>query len=1503
MKYRFLHTAWARAILFGFIFFSCISLDQAASKAQAAQAQTTAEQPDLTGFDDISFEEPTIVIVEAPKETKAGEPVSSEVTLPIEVPVLGTIDMVLDDSGDFKARYPSQGKPWSLGFLTISDGEFVMGKTKDQEKKDTFRYTAKATMFGKAARVGLRDFVQGAPRPEEKGKTFSRVTLGIEFSPSKPKLTLIPGVPFAIDSADVILEKNKPIDFVITGAIGGQNVALTLTMGKEAIDGKVELSNLKLQSIIPQLSGTPLSSAMISTGSLTIENLIKKKSAKALTAQEKKKLAAKYTLEARVDMSGTLAVVGAQESSEKKKSSFEITVTGQAGNVSVHAALASLKIPGFGTLENAVLAAEVVDGKKSVELSGDAQISLMGNTYKLNVGAQLAKGDIVFSGKIDPSQTVSVADVVINNGVISFSTKEKKISLSGDADIFDRKTKVLLSFDPKGGFEGKAEIVTGKEKPIRPFASLNIPVVKEIELREPYVRFVKAADGSLELALHGNVQIYVPIEGDLFVRKTGNKTIYLLKAQAPKNFKLSDGMKELKGTLFDNITLNQFNFVVSSDDYDEQVKKGVEKTEGTNPDVFKYHKGLNFVAQATLSGPLAPAGKLLNEDGSVITIIASLDPSNPLNSVFRADVPSGIVMKNDQATLDKFSLEIKGNPTPALALLTQMHIKPSSHDDWLVFTIRIGVSALDAMLAGTLRCEGEEGGDCYWHNPVGIKGLDIAYVALQGGINYVKFAATGLPSNFGIAGSMKINDKIVMVATNIDTGDPNKFMIAGAVEQLTLHDIIVVAQKLTTGAFKEVSLPEADVALEDVSVYMVPQDKVMIGEIEFNQGFSLSGRLRLGKLFEAGVEGRLISGLAGGAFFTGYCSPINIANVLKITRSKKDKEGRLTDTDWQKLNTDVAKTTVNLATANETANQLAKDAAVQIDSKKQKELVKAKQAVFDAQRESVRAQATLRRAYATSNGPYLDLRASLQEQRFKISGRFEIVDIFSQDSFLEIGNKGIHFAFDTVLGDAIFNGVPILQAYIEAASSGKISNPDFEVTIKFANNVNNLIQDKIKEGLSYIKDQMKTGVSQAQDEIRKLDAVIADGKAKVEAASRDVENAKSALKALDKAQHDIDQALQDQQDKVNSLQHQIDDMQNRIDNAKRDFEDKPLWAKILYGWAQAGGEITGYGTALAGLVAAKEVANGVLEGLKQIGKGSVKAAQETARGTLTATKGFLDTVGKGVVEGSLLGARGSGIGLLTATREAAGALLEAGKIWTSISFAFIMPVNISGLSYHGSLQELATGKLGNVECEVRFLGGLLGDIGKLGSVFSPLDKDQFRTTKIHFTLDIRSPLESLNKVANEAVDLVSVQAKAQQEAYKKLEADAQKAIDQIKSWQAGTLPAGGLSAADQALLQKAKTMDIEQLKAELIKQAQEAEIKALGDKIARAKLRKNLKVFIGELSMLAEAQKTGNKQKIQELGQAIQDDFKSVQEFLTTSGVKADKPEDVGRVLQLLSQS
>lgn len=1497
MKYRFLHTAWARAILFGFIFFSCISLDQAASKAQAAQAQTTAEQSDITGFDDISFEEPTIVIVETPKETKAGEPVSSEVTLPIEVPVLGTIDMVLDDSGDFKARYPSQGKPWSLGFLTISDGEFVMGKTKDQEKKDTLRYTAKATMFGKAARVGLRDFVQGAPRPDEKGKTYSRVTLGIEFTPSKPKLILIPGVPFAIDSADVILEKNKPIDFVITGAIGGQNVALTLTMGKEAIDGKVELSNLKLQSIIPQLSGTPLSSVMISSGSLTIENLIKKKSAKALTIQEKKKLAAKYTLEARVaraDMSGTLAAVGAQESSEKKKSSFEITVTGQAGDVSVHAALASLKIPGFGTLENAVLQAEVVGGKKSVELSGDAQISLMGNTYKLNVSAQLAKGDIVFSGKIDPSQTVSVADVVINNGVISFSTKEKKFSLSGDADIFDRKTRVLLSFDPKGGFEGKAEIVTGKEKPIRPFASLNIPVVKEIELREPYVRFVKAADGSLELALHGNVQIYVPIEGDLFVRKTGNKTIYLLKAQAPKNFKLSDGMKELKGTLFDNITLNQFNFVVSSDDYDEHVKKGVEKAEGTNPDIFKYHKGLNFVAQATLSGSLAPAGKLLNEDGSVITIIASLDPANPLNSVFRADVPSGIVMKNDQATLDKFSLEIKGNPTPSLALLTQMHIKPSSHDDWLVFTIRIGVSALDAMLAGTLRCEGEEGGDCYWHNPVGIKGLDIAYVALQGGINYVKFAATGLPSNFGIAGSMKINDKVVMVATNIDTGDPNKFMIAGAVEQLTLHDIIVVAQKLTTGAFKEVSLPEADVALEDVSVYMVPQDKVMIGEIEFNQGFSLSGRLRLGKLFEAGVEGRLISGLAGGAFFTGYCTPINIANVLKITRSKKDKEGRLTDTDWQKLNTDVAKTTVNLATANETANQLAKDAAVQIDSKKQKELVKAKQAVFDAQRESVRAQATLRRAYATSNGPYLDLRASLQEQRFKVSGRFEIVDIFSQDSFLEIGNKGIHFAFDTVLGDAIFNGVPILQAYIEAASSGKISNPDFEVTIKFANNVNNLIQDKIKEGLSYIKDQMKTGVSQAQDEIRKLDAVIADGKAKVEAASRDVENAKSALKALDKAQHDIDQALQDQQDKVNSLQNQIDDMQNRIDNAKRDFEDKPLWAKILYGWAQAGGEITGYGTALAGLVAAKEVAYGVLEGLKQIGKGSVKAAQETARGTLTATKGFLDTVGKGVVEGSLLGARGSGIGLLTATREAAGALLEAGKIWTSISFAFVMPVNISGLSYHGSLQELATGKLGNVECEVRFLGGLLGDIGKLGSVFSPLDKDQFRTTKIHFALDIRSPLESLNKVANEAVDLVSVQAKAQQESYKKLEADAQKAIDQIKSWQAGTLPAGGLSAADQALLQKAKTMDLEQLKAELIKQAQEKKTKELKNKIGAIKASKNLAILNNFVTKLSK------KPENQQLRETVESYVKIVQKDLASVGIKFDSLEEMAAVKTML---
>ncbi len=1467
MKFRFLHTAWARAILFGFIFFSCISLDQVASTTQAAQMQATADQTDLSGFDDISFEEPTIIIVEAPKATKAGEPTSSEVTLPIEVPVLGTIDMVLDDSGDFKARYPSQGKPWSLGILTINYGEFVM-----KGKGGALGYLAKTTVFGKTATIGLKE------------KKDDRLTFGITFD-SKPQLTLIPGVPFSIDSADVVLKKEKPIDFVINGSIGGQNVALTLTMGKEAIDGKVELVDILLTSIVPQLSGTPLNSVMITSGSLTIESLIKKKSVKPLTAQEKKKLAAKYTLEAKVDLARTLETVGAQESTEKKKSAFEMMVTGQAGDISLTAALASLKIPGFGTLENTLLKAEVVGGKKSVELAGNAQISLMGNTYKLNVSAQLKSGDIIFSGKIDPSQTVTVANVVINNGVISFSTKEKQFSLSGDADILDRKTKVSLSFDPKGGFEGKAEMVTGKEKPIRPFASLNIPVVKDIELKDPYFRFVKAADGSLELALHGNVQIYVPIEGDLFMRKVGSKTIYLLKAQAPKNFKLSDGMSSLKGTLFDNITLNQFNFVVSSDDYDEQVKKGVEKTGETSPDVFKYHKGLNFVAQATLSGSLAPAGKLLNEEGSVITIVASLDPSNPLNSVFRADVPSGIVIKNDQVTLDKFSLEIKGNPLPSLALLTQMHIKPSSHDDWLAFTVRIGVSALDAMLAGTLRCEGEGGADCYWHNPVGIKGLDIAYVALQGGINYESFAATGLPSNLGFAGSMKINDKVVMVATNVDTGKPDNFMIAGAVEQLTLHDIIVVAQKLTAGALKEIALPEFDVALEDVSVYMVPQDKIMIGEIEFNKGFSLSGRLRLGKLFEAGVEGRLISGLNGGAYFTGYCTPVNLAGVLKITRSKQDKEGRLTETDWKKLNADVAKTTTNLATANETANQLAKDASVQIDSKKQKELAKAKQAAFDAQRESVRAQATLRRAYATSNGPYLDLRASLQEQRFKVSGRFEIADIFSQDSFLEIGNKGIRFAFDTVLGDAMFKGVPVLQARIEAASKGNVSNPDFEVDIKFANNVSNLIEDKVKEGLSFIKDQVKAGTTQAQDEIRKLDAAIVDGKAKVAAASRDVENAKAALDALDKAQRDIDRVMQDQQDKVNSLSRQVDDMQNKIDSAKRDFEDKPLWAKILYGWAQAGGEITAYGTALAGLVAAKEVANAVLEGLKQIGKGSVKAAQETARGSLIATKGFLDTVGKGVVEGSLLAARGSGIGLLTATREAAGAVLEAGKLWATISLAYAMPVNVSGLSYRGSLQELASGRLGNVQCEMRILGGLLGDI---------LHKDELKVTRISVSLDIRSPIESLNAIANEAVDSVSAQVKAKQEAYKKLEADAQKVIDQIKSWQAGGVPAGGLSAADQELLRKAKTMDIETLKAELIKQAQEAKTKELKNKIGAIKASKNLALlnnFVIKLSKQPEDQ---------QLRDTVEKYVKIVQKDLAGVGIKFDSLEEMAAVKVML---
>lgn len=48
--------------------------------------------------------------------------------------------------------------------------------------------------------------------------------------------------------------------------------------------------------------------------------------------------------------------------------------------------------------------------------------------------------------------------------------------------------------------------------------------------------------------------------------------------------------------------------------------------------------------------------------------------------------------------------------------------------------------------------------DGMWNNPLGLHGISVGDLALQIGIDYVLFAATGLPSSFGFRGTLSVQE-------------------------------------------------------------------------------------------------------------------------------------------------------------------------------------------------------------------------------------------------------------------------------------------------------------------------------------------------------------------------------------------------------------------------------------------------------------------------------------------------------------------------------------------------------------------------------------------------------------------------------------------------------------------------------------------------------------------------------------------------------------------------
>lgn len=123
-----------------------------------------------------------------------------------------------------------------------------------------------------------------------------------------------------------------------------------------------------------------------------------------------------------------------------------------------------------------------------------------------------------------------------------------------------------------------------------------------------------------------------------------------------------------------------------------------------------------------------------------------------------------------------------------------------------------------------------------------------------------------------------------------------------------------------------------------------------------------------------------------------------------------------------------------------------------------------------------------------------------------------------------------------------------------------------------------------------------------------------------------------------------------------------------------------------------------YAIRKAGLESAKAIAGTSLDASQAVALAPLIAAREIAAATLSRTQQFIDKVGKNVSRGVLKGSAQAAKGILEGVKKGAVLGIEVNKeILTKGPLDWI---DINKIYYKGSLQEMSSGVLGNVQCEM-----------------------------------------------------------------------------------------------------------------------------------------------------------------------------------------------------------
>ncbi len=714
---------------------------------------------------------------------------AGEITM--NLPIIGQTTLMANADGSLSKMIPTSNKELNLGPLTILPSLFTL------KPQGTISYVAQAVFLGKKAHVGLLD-LSPAKRDVQGHYSVTSMRLGIALD--EPLLLNLKGTQTAaLQSFFVLLQEGKSPQYATRIDFFGVPTVVQLSFPQDQMIGNFIIGNKNLYDLFPELQNNLIGAIDIISANATL----------TLT-----KLPIGYGNPI-FTLTGTADLTDLKITNDSAIKNVTISSTVSKDQLNVSAVVNNVRVPVVGTIETAQVRVFWDPQQRAwrSELLGHVDVYLKGvGTIPVTLASTIGKDTVEFKGSVD--KTFKVAGITVNNASAAFDLVHQSVKIGGTGDILGEPALISLEQFADGDVEIHADLKV--KKTLKPFKKTTIPLVKDFALTNPVVKIEPKEEG-FDLLLQGEVNVFnIPLIGDIRVIGEGDQETILGEVGLPHNWKISDGYKELKGTIFDQIVIADLKVVFAEDEYKDEVT-GV-----------RYVPGVNFVGKLNFEKALEPVAKLMKLPiGTQVRVVFTV-PKDPTKTALSISLPATLDFGTPKLQLTNVSLSLKA--FGGVGFSGTLKLIPSKKDDPLFFSTGFSVGPLEASGSGSMVG--------MWQHPFGIPNIAFGNVAVQVKLNYVLLETTAIPiSSLGMQAELDLGPTDVKFAGNISLTSANS-MLVGTLDALYLRDIVNLASKIFKKRIELKKVP--NVAIKDVEIYVVPV-ATSIGSFFYDEGFNMKG--------------------------------------------------------------------------------------------------------------------------------------------------------------------------------------------------------------------------------------------------------------------------------------------------------------------------------------------------------------------------------------------------------------------------------------------------------------------------------------------------------------------------------------------------------------------------------------------------------------------------------------------------------------------------------------